>query len=104
MIEVPKPLLDGIVQVFDPVQVFLFGSHARGEAHADSDIDLYVVVDDDTPDERLRAVGRASEAYDGDVDIIVARQSTHDRKKTWLSSIARQVVKEGRLVYVRAAA
>jgi uncharacterized protein len=32
-----------IVERFDPLQVILFGSHARGEAHADSDVDLLVV-------------------------------------------------------------
>jgi hypothetical protein len=29
---VPKALLDGVIRVFDPVQVILFGSRARGDA------------------------------------------------------------------------
>src|SRR3954453_14586701 len=32
-----------IVARFDPLQVILFGSRARGDAHADSDVDLLVV-------------------------------------------------------------
>lgn len=32
-----------IVQHFNPVQIFLFGSYARGEAHSHSDVDLLVV-------------------------------------------------------------
>ncbi|MBF0603836.1 MAG: nucleotidyltransferase domain-containing protein [Nitrospirae bacterium] len=32
-----------IVEVADPEQVILFGSHARGEARTDSDFDLLVV-------------------------------------------------------------
>src|SRR5579859_7327120 len=34
-----------IASRFHPEQVILFGSHARGEAGADSDVDLLVVMD-----------------------------------------------------------
>jgi predicted nucleotidyltransferase len=34
-----------IVQRFDPDRVILFGSHARGDAGPDSDVDLLVVMD-----------------------------------------------------------
>jgi predicted nucleotidyltransferase len=33
--------------------VILFGSHARGEAHEESDADVMVAVDDLTDDERI---------------------------------------------------
>jgi predicted nucleotidyltransferase len=33
-----------IVKQFDPHQVILFGSHARGDAGPDSDVDLLVVM------------------------------------------------------------
>ncbi len=36
-----------IVKKFHPRQVILFGSHARGEAGPDSDVDLLVVMDCD---------------------------------------------------------
>src|SRR6185437_12399897 len=50
---VPRVLLDSIVAHFNPQRVILFGSQARGDAGPHSDIDLLVVVDDDTPAERL---------------------------------------------------
>ena len=49
----PPALLDPWWPDFRPRRVILFGSRARGEAREDSDIDLLVVVDDDTPAERL---------------------------------------------------
>jgi predicted nucleotidyltransferase len=33
-----------IVRAFHPAKIILFGSHARGDARADSDIDLLVVL------------------------------------------------------------
>ena len=33
-----------LVKQFDPDQIILFGSHARGDAGPDSDIDLLVVM------------------------------------------------------------
>src|SRR6266853_1004857 len=50
---VPPELLDSVVSYFKPQRVILFGSKARGEAGPDSDIDLLVIVDDDTPPEKL---------------------------------------------------
>ncbi|MFO1067816.1 MAG: nucleotidyltransferase domain-containing protein [Geminicoccaceae bacterium] len=47
----PQELLDSVVGAFDPLQVIVYGSHARGEATADSDWDLLVIVDDDAPPE-----------------------------------------------------
>jgi predicted nucleotidyltransferase len=43
---VPAELLRAVVAYFRPRQVILFGSHARGDAGGDSDIDLAVVLDD----------------------------------------------------------
>jgi predicted nucleotidyltransferase len=50
---VPPELLDPVVAYFQPCRVIVFGSVARGEAGPDSDIDLLVIVDYDTPPERL---------------------------------------------------
>ena len=33
-----------IAEKFDPLQVILFGSHANGSAHFDSDVDLLVIM------------------------------------------------------------
>lgn len=47
-----RDYVDKLVQCGHPVGVVLFGSHARGTATPDSDIDLLVI--DTTPDERHR--------------------------------------------------
>ena len=42
-----EALIERVVGEFHPVEIRLFGSRARGEAHEGSDWDLFVVVPDD---------------------------------------------------------
>lgn len=44
-----KALVARIVSAYDPLQIWLFGSRARGDARRDSDWDLLAVLADDAP-------------------------------------------------------
>lgn len=44
------------------LELVLFGSHATGTAHEDSDVDLLVVIDGLTPEERAEVMDLATEA------------------------------------------
>lgn len=35
---------DAVAREFEPERIILFGSHARGDATADSDVDLFVIL------------------------------------------------------------
>jgi uncharacterized protein len=48
-----RPLLERIAARWQPREIWLFGSRARGEARPDSDWDLLVVVPDGTPASEL---------------------------------------------------
>ena len=100
---VPKPLLDGVIRVFNPVQVILFGSRARGDHREDSDIDLYVVVDDDAPRERVSGEKRyaARNGYRGALDMLIARASVFEKRKKWLNVFERDVADDGIVLYSR---
>ena len=50
---VPAAVLRRIVEVLEPVQVWLFGSRARGDARADSDWDLLAILPDDASEDDL---------------------------------------------------
>lgn len=101
MDRVPKPRLDGVLRVFDPLEVILFGSHARGDAGPGGDIDLYVVVADDRQPVSWRAIGEARRDHDGPVDIVVARQADHERRSRLFGALARTVAEEGVVLYPR---
>ena len=103
MMTVPDSLLRTIVQVYAPRRIVLFGSHARGEAGPDSDIDLVVVLDDDAPPQALswRQRNAARRGYVGSVDIIPCRESVLAERALAAGSFADTVLREGKVVYER---
>jgi predicted nucleotidyltransferase len=46
-------LVARIVEVLQPVQVWLFGSRARGDARVDSDWDFMAILPDEAPEQDL---------------------------------------------------
>jgi predicted nucleotidyltransferase len=100
---VPPELLDPVVAHFKPQRVILFGSRARGDSGQDSDIDLLVVVDDDTPREAFSAksVYEARRFYHGAVDILPCRASVLASRARAKGSFADIVLREGVTVYER---
>jgi predicted nucleotidyltransferase len=100
---VPETLLRSVVAHFDPQRIIVFGSVARGEAGPDSDIDLVVVLDDDTPLEMLGAgsVYEARKNYAGAVDILPCRVSVLNDRARAKGSFADTVLREGVTVYER---
>jgi predicted nucleotidyltransferase len=100
---VPSELLDRIVAHFHPQRVILFGSAARGEAGSESDIDLLVVVDDDTPPEAFRAklIYEVRSSYHGAVDILPCRASVLALRARAKGSFADIVLREGVTAYER---
>jgi uncharacterized protein len=99
----PRELLDPVVAYFAPQRVILFGSAARGDAGPDSDIDLLVIVDDDTPAEKvtLAAGYAARRSYRRAADVIPIRRSTFERKRRVVGSLAATAATEGVVVYER---
>src|SRR5437763_6667844 len=98
---VPRELLDPVVAYFKPQRVILFGSRARGEAGRDSDIDLLVVVDDDTPLQAFSAksVYQARSAYHGAADVFPIRAETFERERATPNTLAAEADADGIVVY-----
>jgi HEPN domain-containing protein len=98
---VPPELLDPVVEYFRPQRVILFGSKARGEATRDSDIDLLVIVDNDTPPEKFRWRARyeARRSYPHAADIFPMRAETFERNRAIVGTLAAEADTDGIVVY-----
>jgi hypothetical protein len=102
-LSVPPELLDPVVAYFRPRRVILFGSAARGDTGAGSDFDLFVILDDDAPPERLTlAAGYQSRrGFRRSADVIPCRDSVFQRKSKIVGTLAHAAAAEGVVVYER---
>ena len=91
-----------IVERFDPHQVILFGSHARGTAGPDSDVDLLIVMSvTGSKREKQLEVRRALHEFKVSKDIIVTTPEDFEWRKEIPGTIERPAAREGKVVYAR---
>ncbi|MGH2534034.1 MAG: nucleotidyltransferase domain-containing protein [Thermomicrobiales bacterium] len=90
-----------LVSKLAPVRIYVFGSQPRGEATADSDIDLLLVVPrSEEPSYRLaQAAYRAAVPYTCSLDILVMSNEEFDRRRRAVSSLPAMIMREGRVLY-----
>jgi predicted nucleotidyltransferase len=91
-----------IVKKFRPQQVILFGSHARGEAGPDSDVDLLVVMDfEGTARDKGLEIQLALHDIRIPKDIIVTTPEAFAWRKEVVGTIEWPAAKEGKVLYAR---
>jgi predicted nucleotidyltransferase len=102
--DVLPAMVGRIVSQFAPEQVILFGSHARGDAGPDSDLDLIVVMGDEATDRRRTAIAIRVALADAPcaLDIIVTTPAELARRREVTGSVFRPAMAEGQVVYERA--
>jgi uncharacterized protein len=105
----PQPAIEEMVHRiaahFSPERIILFGSHARGDAREDSDVDLLVLFSE-VEDPR----GRAAEIYAAlagcsaiPKDIVVSTTARFERYRNVVNTIYWPAAREGQVLYERAA-
>ena len=96
-------IVQRLVDACHPLQIYLFGSNARGTAGPDSDYDLLVVMRDDAPPE-LKSSKLAYESLWGigvgkPTDVLVCPESWFHSRATVITSLPATVLREGKLLY-----
>jgi predicted nucleotidyltransferase len=91
-----------IRSVGDPEKIILFGSQARGTAHADSDFDILIIQDSDQPRyRRAAALYRILADLPVEVELVVY---TPDEVNQWSrvpEAFITTAVREGKVIYER---
>lgn len=109
-VEVTETLLQQMVQVIvdevNPEQVILFGSHARGDASADSDVDLVIVQTDPFSEDRNRnseavRLWRALAHFAVPKDILVYSRDEVEYWRDSINNVLARALREGRVLYER---
>jgi len=95
-------MAERIVRAYDPVKIILFGSHARGEAGPESDIDLLVVLPE-VANKRQAAVAirRAFTDLPVPKDIVVTTPEEIARRGDVVGTVLRPALREGKVLYER---
>lgn len=97
-------MVQRIVERFHPVRIILFGSHAKGEAGSDSDLDLLVVMPfQGSRRSKANEIDLALADRIVPIDVIVVTPEQFERQKDVMGSIIGEAVREGKIVYERAA-
>ena len=92
-----------IVKRFDPEKIILFGSHARGTASPDSDVDLLIVMPVAGSKRKMQLELRTV-LHDVRVpkDVIVTTPEEFAWRKDVVGTIEYPAATEGKLLYARA--
>lgn len=89
-----------IVERFRPRRIMVFGSHARGEAGPDSDLDLFIEMDTPRrPPERAIEVSEAFGLRPWPMDIVVYTPEEVLRLRHVNGTLLSVIEKEGKVLY-----
>ncbi len=91
-----------IVRQFRPDKIILFGSHARGDAGTDSDVDLLVVMPVKGSKRETRiAIGVALCDFGVPLDIVLSTPQEFRSRQGIPGTIERPAAREGKVLYER---
>lgn len=95
-----RTMVDRIVQRFHPLRVILFGSHARGSAVPESDVDLLVVLREVADKRRMTVeIRRVLGDLAVSKDIIVTTPEEIARRGDLVGSVLWPALREGKILY-----
>ncbi len=95
-----REIVRRIAEGFAPEKIILFGSHARGNAGPDSDVDLLVVIEGDGSTRRQATeIDVALLGLDLPVDVIVVRPAELERRANQNGTVVHSVLREGKILY-----
>ena len=96
--------VERIAARFHPHKIILFGSWARGQGATDSDADLLVVMSvDGSKREQAVQIDLALEGIPIPIDLIVVTPEDVEKYRETTGTIIREAVREGKVLYERAA-
>lgn len=95
-----KEVVDRIVAAYEPRKIILFGSRARNEAHAGSDIDLLVVYDGPLSRRQVQVgIHRLFPHPRVGMDVFVYDPNSFGTQSRIANTVAREAAEHGRVCH-----
>jgi len=99
-----RQAVDRLATRFDPDKIILFGSRARGQAGPDSDADLLIVMRvNGSKRQQAVQMDLALEGIPIPIDLIVVTPEEVEKYCNAAGTVIREAVREGKVLYERAA-
>lgn len=99
-----KAVVERIAKEYQPEKIILFGSAARGEMGSDSDVDLFVVKNDEKPRHQRSVDVRGAlreTGYTFPLDVLVYTPKELEYR-LWLGDFfVKRVMREGKVLYAK---
>ncbi len=97
-----RTIVERITSQFLPDKIILFGSHAKGTARSDSDVDILVVMPVEGS-RRAKAVEIGVALHDVAIpkDVIVVTPQDFEWRKDVIGTIEWPAAREGKVLYAR---
>lgn len=99
-------VVDIIVRESAPEQIILFGSHAKGDATSESDVDLLVVESGEfglgrSRRKELARLSKAVARFQFPIDILLYSKAEVEKWKHSLNNVVAHAFRDGKVVYER---
>jgi len=93
-----------LVEVYNPIAIYIFGSYAWGCPAEDSDLDLLIVIDESDEKTYKRPVAgyRALRGLNISKDLIVKTKEEFEQASDNITTLSYKVKNDGELIYARA--
>lgn len=97
-----QQLVNDIAREFHPEKIILFGSHARGDAGPDSDVDLMVIMPRDGETRQAQAAAIHLKCHLGfPIDVLVRTQEEFDARLEMRDWFMRDIAREGKVLHAK---
>ena len=99
-----QEVVSRLVETYDPLEIYLFGSYAWGNPTEDSDLDLLIVVDHSNQKRRKRVSSGYLALFGLQIskDIIVYTKDEFDERIANETSLGYKIKHDGKRIYAKA--
>jgi len=98
-----KEVKNRLVKTYDPLAIYIFGSHAWGTPTPDSDLDLLIVVEKSNEKTYVRPVVGYHALFGLELpnDILVFTKKEFEKRSKDITTLCFKIKNEGKLLYAK---